>query len=243
VTLNHVTTEKDSQASYYNERFGTFEHANTLQLERAAHILSALHSFELDKPRILDFGCGPGWLSNILSTFGPTVGIDLSPQAIADAKKRYLGPQFDAVDVFRWEYIPKSFDVVVSQEVIEHVEDQPRYIEMISELLTDRGLLILTVPNASAMMAMPEADRIAWSNQPIEHWLTVSELRSLLEKRFDLLSTKTITLGMGSLGTHRIINSAKLVKLLAGVGLGPGYDWFRGKFGFGLHIVATARKR
>ena len=243
MTLNNVITEKDSHASYYDERFGVFEYANSLQLERAVNILAALHSFELDKPRILDFGCGPGWLSNILSTFGPTVGIDLSPQAIADAKIRYPRPQFEAVDVFRWQYVPKSFDVVVSQEVIEHVDDQTRYLEMVSDLLTDKGRLILTMPNAKTMMAMPEADRNAWSNQPIENWLTVPELRKLLEKRFDVMSMKTITFGMGSLGSHRLMNSAKLSKLLAGIGLGPGYDWLKGRFGFGLHIVATARKR
>ena len=238
-----MSLNKEEQARYYDLRFSSFEYANRLQLERATSILEALRKADLAKPRILDFGCGPGWLSNILNTFGPTVGIDLSPEAIKEAKKQYPGVSFEAVDVFQWNFPRGAFDVVVSQEVLEHVDDQPRYLGMAADLLTDRGFLILTTPNAPSMMAMPEKERIAWSNQPIENWVTMSELRALLARNFELLEMKTITFGIGSLGSYQLVNSTKLYNTLARLGLGGSFDRFRSGLGYGLHTVALARKR
>jgi 2-polyprenyl-3-methyl-5-hydroxy-6-metoxy-1,4-benzoquinol methylase len=235
--------DKEAQARYYDDRFRDFDYGNSLQLERALSILSALQYTRLDKPRILDFGCGPGWLSNMLSAFGPTVGIDLSPEAIAVAAKRYPNVTYEAVDVFNWNYQPGTFDVVVSQEVLEHVEDQARYLDMASELLCDRGFLILTTPNARTMLAMPEAKRKEWTNQPIENWVTSAELRNLLRRRFDRIRLNTITFGMGSRGSYRLVNSTKLRSVLTAFGMAQAHDWLRGRLQYGLHIVAIAQKR
>jgi 2-polyprenyl-3-methyl-5-hydroxy-6-metoxy-1,4-benzoquinol methylase len=235
--------DKEAQARYYNDRFRDFDYANSLQLERAVSILDALRRTGLDKPRILDFGCGPGWLSNILSTFGPTTGVDLSPEAIAAAIKRYPEVSYEAVDVFNWDYLSGAFDVVVSQEVLEHVEDQARYLDMASDLLCDRGFLILTTPNARTMMAMPEAKRREWTNQPLENWVTSTELRSLLQRRFKNIKLTTITFGMGSAGSYRLVNSTKLGAVMTTVGGAQLHDWLRGSFVYGLHLVALAQKR
>jgi cyclopropane fatty-acyl-phospholipid synthase-like methyltransferase len=235
--------DKEAQARYYDDRFRDFDYGNSLQLERALTILNALRYSGLDKPRILDFGCGPGWLSNMLSTFGPTVGVDLSTEAIAAATKRYPSVTYEAVDVFNWNYQPGTFDVVVSQEVLEHVEDQSRYLDMASELLCDRGFLILTTPNARTMLAMPEAQRKEWTNQPIENWVTLAELRNLLGRRFDTIRLNTFSFGMGSRGSYRLVNSTKLRNVLTVLGMAQAHDWFRGRLQYGLHIVAIAQKR
>jgi 2-polyprenyl-3-methyl-5-hydroxy-6-metoxy-1,4-benzoquinol methylase len=234
--------DKKSQARYYDERFAGFSYPNSLQLERALSILEALRSTDIDSPRILDFGCGPGWLSNILATFGPTVGIDLSPEAIVSAKERYRGVEFQAVDIFHWDYSAGAFDVVISQEVLEHVEDQARYIDMAHELLRPGGYLILTTPNAESMLAMPEEKRKAWTNQPLENWVTRRELRALLRRRFINIRMTTITFGMGSKGSYQLINSTKFRSILTRIGLGNFHDAFRAHFGYGLHIVAVAHK-
>ena len=42
-----------------------------------------------------------------------------------------------------------SFDVVVTLETFSHVADQPKLIEVIANLLRDRGYLILTTQNRS----------------------------------------------------------------------------------------------
>lgn len=233
---------KDAQVQFYDEWFNDFSYANLLQLERAVSILDALRVIEFTKPRILDFGCGSGWLSNILATFGPTLGVDLSPEAISRASERYPGVEYEAVDIFNWDYPADAFDVVVSQEVLEHVEEQARYIDIAHELLRMGGYLILTTPNAESMLAMPETKRKEWSNQPLENWVTRRELRELLGRKFTNIRITTITFGMGSKRSYRLINSAKLESTLRRIGLSKFHNWLRAKLGYGLHIVAVAHK-
>ena len=95
---------KEDQARYYDELFSKFEYANSLQLMRAASILDALAKTGLTEPRILDFGCGSGWLTNLLAMFGPTIGVELSPQSVEAATKRFPAAKFEASDVFKWEH-------------------------------------------------------------------------------------------------------------------------------------------
>lgn len=237
-----MSENKETQVQFYDECFDDFSYANLLQLERAGRILDALLVTEFDKPRILDFGCGAGWLSNILATFGPTLGVDLSPRTISRARERYPGVEYKAVDIFNWDYPAGAFDIVVSQEVLEHVEDQSRYIDIAFELLGPRGYLILTTPNAASMLAMPEEKRKEWTNQPLENWVTRGELGALLQRRFNSVRMTTITFGMGSKGSYRLMNSAKLESILRRIGLSKFHNWLRAKLGYGLHIVAVAHK-
>ncbi|HXQ32933.1 MAG TPA: class I SAM-dependent methyltransferase, partial [Anaerolineales bacterium] len=143
---------KEDQARYYDDLFSDAEYANSLQLTRAACILDALAATGLTEPRILDFGCGSGWLTNILAMFGPTIGVELSPKTVETARQRFPAAEFEASDVFKWEHAAGSFDVVVSQEVLEHVDQQALYLELAANLLRDKGFLILTTPNKYTMM-------------------------------------------------------------------------------------------
>ena len=43
----------------------------------------------LKNARILDVGCGTGWLANALLPFGQAWGTDLSPEAIEDGRRRH----------------------------------------------------------------------------------------------------------------------------------------------------------
>jgi 2-polyprenyl-3-methyl-5-hydroxy-6-metoxy-1,4-benzoquinol methylase len=237
-----MSTDKSEQATYYDDRFRGVRRAGLLALERTTSILDAILSTRLEGPRIVDLGCGPGCLTNILATFGPTVGVDFSPTAISDARTRYPTVDYESADIFKWNYQRGAFDIVVSQEVLEHVEDQPRYVEIAHDLLRDGGYLILTTPNAETMMAMTERQRKEWTDQPLENWVTRSELRTLLRRRFKILRITTIIHGMGARRSYRVANSPKVQALMSGVGLGESFRRLRGRFGYGLHLVAVARK-
>ena len=61
-----------------------------LQQREAAHAAAARAAANLadERPlRILDFGCGTGWLAASLTSFGDVTGIDLSPAAIEHGRK------------------------------------------------------------------------------------------------------------------------------------------------------------
>ena len=216
---------------------------NPLERERAALIVSLVRRTGLARPRILDLGCGRGRLTAMLSDLGPATGVDLSGEAIAAARARWHEAQWIAGDLFAVDLPRGGFDAVVSQEVIEHVEDQARYLDIAADALRPSGFLVLTTPNRWVQDRRSRAEHEAWGLQPIEKWVDRPELRRLLDRRFRLLELRTIVPGHGSRGALAVANSPKLRRLLGALRVGGAYDALRCRLGLGLHLVAFAQRR
>lgn len=216
--------------------------ANPPKLARAVAILDGLASVHLREPRIVDLGCGSGWLTAILGTFGPTLGVGLTKEAACAAQERYPDQTFVKDDLFEWDYPAGAFDLVVSHQVLEKVPEPERYLRMAHELLRDRGYLILTTPNARTIQAIAPDDR-ADGSELAEHPVTLEGLRLLLEPLFRVERLTTIAPNFGSRGLYRLMNSRRLRRILAGLGLGRAFDRARLEHGYGLHSVVVARKR
>jgi SAM-dependent methyltransferase len=105
-------------------------------------------------PRIMDLGCGYGWLTKTLSEFGDAIGIDLS---VNEAKKRYPEIKFQEANILCDE-IEGSYDIIVSSEMLEHIarEDHQSFMRRTHALLKEGGYLILTIPNKLVALS-PEA--------------------------------------------------------------------------------------
>ena len=83
----------------------------------------------------------------------------------------------------------------------------------------------------------------SWSDQPIEEWLTASELRTLLERNgFKILSMTSVALGVGDLGLYRLINSTKVRACLDFLGLLGIWQSVARRANFGLHLVVLAQR-
>lgn len=99
------------------------------------------------EPWILDAGCGTGGMLETLRFYGPTFGMDASPQALRFASTR--GPTSLAQgDVCRLPFASESFDLVTSFDVIYHNKvprDETALLEM-ARVLRPHGLMLLRVP-------------------------------------------------------------------------------------------------
>ena len=228
--------------AFYDERWADFRYANRLKNIRAAAILEALSQTNTVKPAILDVGAGAGWLSNILSMFGPTTGLELSGQAVLAAKRRYPHVHFIEGDLREW-HPAERFDIIVAQEVLEHFQDHQDFIQAADRLLKPGGFLILTTPNRATLMAMPPEQRETFQQQPVENPLTASELHDLASRTFDVLACKTVVPGFGQIPPlYRVFHSRRLWKVLDSVfGRGTG-ESLSCLLGLGLHVVMLARK-
>jgi 2-polyprenyl-3-methyl-5-hydroxy-6-metoxy-1,4-benzoquinol methylase len=232
-----------AQRSYYDARWAKETFANQLQLSRTLAILEGIRASDIRDPRILDLGCGTGWLSGILARFGPTTGIDLSPLAVEKARQTYPDVQFLASDFLDLPTADGEFDIVVSQEVIEHVTGQREYVDQAARCLRRGGYLILTTPNAWNFTHWDERTLSTQELQPIEQWLTTRQLRALLEPQFRIIQIRTIILGGATQGIFRIVNSVKLAAILTRFGLRPLYEKTAERLGFGMHITLLAERR
>ena len=100
--------------------------------------------------RVLDLGCGHGSNSRVLFADRPdldVVGLDVSAKAIAGYLEVRPGLVGDA------EHLPfasASFDLVVSDDVIEHLVDTDSYAREIHRVLRPGGHLALSTPNLAA---------------------------------------------------------------------------------------------
>ena len=242
VDANLKRPEIARQKEFYEERWRTYGFANRLKLARAVAILEGIAATKIFEPKIVDLGCGTGWLAGMLGNFGPTTAVDLSEIAVEAAAKRHSNVQFLQADIFAWDHPEGQYDIVISQEVIEHVEDQRAYLEIACKMLRPGGYLILTTPNAETLNAMTEEQRDSWQRQPIENWLTKGELKTLLRRRFQTIRVTTLILGYGVRGTYVLANSNRLRSLLEKAGAARFFDNLRSGLGYGLHLYALARK-
>jgi 2-polyprenyl-6-hydroxyphenyl methylase/3-demethylubiquinone-9 3-methyltransferase len=93
--------------------------------------------------RVLDVGCGNGFTCGEFLKRGCTVvGIDLSEQGIAQARRAHSRGRFEVLQ--RLGEAP--FDLVVSTEVVEHLYDPRSYVRGCFAALKPGGDFICTTP-------------------------------------------------------------------------------------------------
>ena len=106
--------------------------------------------------RILDAGCGSGWLSEMLSAQGRSIhAVDLGLDSIKRASSRikriqnpdYCNNIFFALgDVYRLPYSDGCFDAAVASEIIEHIEKPVAAFHELGRVIRKDGTLIVSTP-------------------------------------------------------------------------------------------------
>lgn len=245
------TPSTDEQADFYDERWANDaekDRLNGYQLARAAAVFDALsyldRQFKLRERtnfRICDLGCGRGWMTAQLGAVGQVTGVDLSPEGVRLAARRWPHIEFVCANILEFE-ADRKFDLIVSSEVIEHIPDseKKRFVDAIVRNIEPGGFVVITTPNARAKWSWETADQLS---QPIEDWPTLSGLRNLFSREFELLSHKTFVQQYTYLGIHRFLSAPKLIGFLRRTRLLPAYQGIQTSLGVGLHQVLVARRR
>ena len=95
--------------------------------------------------RILDAGCGSGRNMLDLARHGAVTGIELSEPSVALARARGVG-EVIAGSVLELPFADGSFELAVSLDVIEHLEDDLGALRELRRTVAPGGALLLTVP-------------------------------------------------------------------------------------------------
>jgi 2-polyprenyl-3-methyl-5-hydroxy-6-metoxy-1,4-benzoquinol methylase len=190
--------------------------------------------------KLIDIGCGAGWMCERLLRFGFVTGTDLADDVLVRARERTPEAEFLAGDFMQLALHAASYDVAVSLEVLSHIPDQPAFIERIAQLLRPGGLLLLATQNRrilerSSDIGMPLPGQI-------RRWVDARELRRLLQPSFEILEMTSL-FPRGDQGLLRLVNSMKVNRVLDLVASREFIENAKERLLLGHTLMVRARRR
>ena len=216
---------------------------NSHEVARLCAMLPLLETVSADRTaprRVLEVGCGRGWLSGlVLSRFGEVTAFDLSDGAVAKARDAFPEIWFEVRDVFD-SPVAEGHDLVVASEVIEHVGDQPRFMELLVDAVDVGGYVLLTTPNARLWKRWSREP--TFRPQPLENWLTPRQLRQLVSDRCEIVCQSTTFFDVGHDGVYRLVNNA-ITRRMHRLGRRDPLPLLLGRAGLGLYQVILGKRR
>jgi 2-polyprenyl-3-methyl-5-hydroxy-6-metoxy-1,4-benzoquinol methylase len=106
--------------------------------------------------RVLEIGCGEGLFRANLTLPNTYVGVEpeAKPAAVArNVLDQVLVGTFDEVA----DQLPRRhFDLVICNDVIEHMPDHDRFLDKIKEYISQDGVLVGSIPNMRYLPVMRE---------------------------------------------------------------------------------------
>jgi 2-polyprenyl-3-methyl-5-hydroxy-6-metoxy-1,4-benzoquinol methylase len=164
--------------------------------EAVARFLS--FATELRGARILDYGCGLGFLADKLLNHGAVVtAVDFSERSVAHVNATLdKRASWEGAFVGKGETLPfpaGGFDAITCIEVIEHLFDHDR-ITMLDEfrrLLRPGGIVMISTPNdedlRKSMVVCPDCGTTFHAMQHMRSWSTENLSETLRQVHFEIL--------------------------------------------------------
>lgn len=147
-------TSNDFGPAYYAGRVGSnYLNYEKWQARRAAWLSllwimrGIVRRYGTEPVAHLDVGCAYGYfLAHAAPLVQRSVGVDISPHAIARAKARFPTAEFLEASATDLPFPTETFHVVTCFDTLEHVPDVPSAVRELSRVLKPSGTLILRMP-------------------------------------------------------------------------------------------------
>lgn len=151
--------------------------------------------------RILDVGCGSGFICNLIAHRHPGVSIDAVDfsDSIDYAEEFSQAHQIKNIQYFKQDFLTwtatTQYDLIMSNGVIHHIEQYKEAFDKIDALLKPGGLAVIGIYNTLGKKAMhlikaPYRNELLYQDQehvPYETTFTDNELRSYFDN-YQLIS-------------------------------------------------------
>jgi ubiquinone/menaquinone biosynthesis C-methylase UbiE len=212
-------------------------------MQRQAAILAEVLATLTPGGRVLDVGCGTGWLGNLARSYGPVTATDLSPQAIEAGRGRYPEVDLRCGDFMSLE-LPGPFRLIVSSDSLVPMPDHAACLRRMAELQQPGDVLLLMTQNPVVWTrrgTFRGHDPSVPHGNP-EQWPGRRQLREMLAPRYTIERLSTFAPG-GDRGAlfwveHRYVAGA--MKRLVGAGR---WQAALERCGLGREFVIVARRR
>lgn len=133
--------------------------------------------------RVLDVGVGEGYGSRLLAEHRrQVVGLDMDPVAVFHAAQRPSPGRcsFALGGGCELPFPAGTFDAIVSFQVVEHVDDDRRFVSELARVLRPGGVALLTTPNRTLRLAPGRRPWNRFHRREYAH----EDLQALLDRAF-----------------------------------------------------------
>ncbi|SFO93701.1 class I SAM-dependent methyltransferase [Hydrogenimonas thermophila] len=181
IKINKEFQKYKTRGAYHWEQIGIHPiKRNSFVIARYKNMLRLAKSEcgNLNKKKVLDIGCGDGVLSYFFAKEGAIVfGIDYSDIAIEFAKEKTKSFHIDFRQGSAYElpFEDNSFDIVISSDVIEHLEDVPKYLSEINRVVKNNGIVVISTPIKYTEYPLDKEHIIEWFQD---------EYKKVIEQKF-----------------------------------------------------------
>jgi len=138
--------------TFYNDNYRSIDinlYPKTRSRQRRAFIKSFRFWRYLFNKRVLDVGCGGGFMANAFRRLGAEAhGMDISEKSIAFARNRFPDCTFHCES---FAYMAKRdlvFDFIFTTELLEHIPGTRELMEMIVSISRPGTIIYLATPDA-----------------------------------------------------------------------------------------------
>jgi len=204
--------------------------------EESQRRLKTLKSYK-STGSFFDIGCARGLLLDEARLVGfDTYGIELSHENV----KICANNNHHVIHGYLEDYLSNApadgFDVITCLDVIEHVEDPISFLLAATSMLKDDGIMVVTTPNYSGVVAKILKDRDPYMTPP-EHlnYFTFQGMYSLFQKS-NLIVKKELTFGY-------LVDSEldQVISKYAPVFLSPVEPIIKPLIPFGMRVLNTIK--
>jgi 2-polyprenyl-6-hydroxyphenyl methylase/3-demethylubiquinone-9 3-methyltransferase len=149
-------------------------------------------AFPSGEVKVLDIGCGGGFLSNYLANAGFTVtGLDASAESLMIAQRYDATGRARYVmgDAYHLPYTNGAFQTACAMDFLEHVDEPRRVVAEAARILQPGGLFFFATFNRNFISWLFGVKGVEWfvRNTPprlheLSHFIKPAELRAMCEE-------------------------------------------------------------
>lgn len=164
-----------------------------LLLLRAWHVHRELKAWARDKKNkhvhVLDAGAGFGQYTYYLTQMSPkwsVLAVDVKPEHVCDCNRFFHHTEKNNV-LFKTEDLttfqqPETFDLILSVEVMEHIQEDCKVFKNFHTSLKDDGMLLLTVPSDKGGSGVYKKGDKSFIEEHVRNGYSLAELKKKLKK-------------------------------------------------------------
>ncbi|GLI45420.1 class I SAM-dependent methyltransferase [Methanoculleus bourgensis] len=193
-----MPNEFDGGGNYYNKYESNNPAVQVLMREYFKDLDEIIISIKDEISLALEVGCGEGYVTQHIQNLGiPIKGTDISSRVISIAQQNNPSIHFSECSVYDLQSLGEIYDLVLANEVLEHLVD---YNTAIEEMKKAAGkYLFFSIPN-EPYFRLANILRLKYlkdlGNTPghINHWSVHGFKGVLIGANLDIIKIKTSTL-------------------------------------------------